>query len=366
MEARGNFLERIALWVYRNLQANPTWLVVPVGLFFLVVGFPIIDLSVYVGSLFLPGLSDFSNAVEVSLVALACATTAGGVGLLANRKRIGKALAWMAKADGRPPPDEAWRLFVQMPRWLMTGTMLAVSVAYLAVVVPFAASVADLSFTGVLAFAVVMEIGVAFGWLLATFWVEFVMRPAIQELDVELPPEAERQALTWSLRSRILLPLPVVAAVTGLVTGAVVVGVSDSGDVQLLAAGLAAALCGVLLTLLITGAVSDLMVRPIADLTAGAERVATGDLNESVSVTGGDELGALTNTFNQMQVGLRERGFAWRARGAARRGCRIPRPHRQRRRRPAPPGRAQPPRRGAATARLPGIAPEPARGSGQP
>jgi diguanylate cyclase (GGDEF)-like protein len=49
------------------------------------------------------------------------------------------------------------------------------------------------------------------------------------------------------------------------------------------------------------------VTKPVARLRAAAERVAAGDLDAEVEVTGHDELSQLGQTFNQMLSGLRER-----------------------------------------------------------
>jgi len=48
------------------------------------------------------------------------------------------------------------------------------------------------------------------------------------------------------------------------------------------------------------------VLRSIKHLTMGAERIAKGNLSQSVIVFSKDELGALTNTFNQMMIHLKE------------------------------------------------------------
>jgi class 3 adenylate cyclase len=69
---------------------------------------------------------------------------------------------------------------------------------------------------------------------------------------------------------------------------------------SILAAGIVAAiLLGIGLSRRITG--------PITALVRAAEGVATGDLDQELPVTTGDEIGALTASFNAMAGGLRER-----------------------------------------------------------
>jgi class 3 adenylate cyclase len=51
------------------------------------------------------------------------------------------------------------------------------------------------------------------------------------------------------------------------------------------------------------------LTRPIALLTGGVSRVAAGDLSRPLPVTSGDEVGRLTQAFNSMLDGLRQRDF---------------------------------------------------------
>jgi adenylate cyclase len=68
-----------------------------------------------------------------------------------------------------------------------------------------------------------------------------------------------------------------------------------------LAGALAALVVGVLLARRVTG--------PIRTLAGGVARVAAGDLSRSLPVRARDEVGLLTDAFNQMLEGLRQRDF---------------------------------------------------------
>jgi len=68
-----------------------------------------------------------------------------------------------------------------------------------------------------------------------------------------------------------------------------------------LAGGLGALICGLLFARYLT--------RPISALTAGVARVAAGDLSRALPVRSRDEIGRLTQAFNQMLEGLRQRDF---------------------------------------------------------
>ena len=70
-------------------------------------------------------------------------------------------------------------------------------------------------------------------------------------------------------------------------------------------ASLVGALAGVLLGVF----VARRLTRPIAALTAGVSRVAGGDLSRALPVASSDEVGRLTQAFNGMLDGLRQRDF---------------------------------------------------------
>jgi hypothetical protein len=77
---------------------------------------------------------------------------------------------------------------------------------------------------------------------------------------------------------------------------------SETALASRVAATLAVFALGMLLSLFLASAVS----RPVQALTDAAKRVAAGDLSARVPASGGDELGALARTFNQMVERLGE------------------------------------------------------------
>jgi class 3 adenylate cyclase len=66
---------------------------------------------------------------------------------------------------------------------------------------------------------------------------------------------------------------------------------------------------GALATLVLGLLVLRRLTRPIARLTGGVARVAAGDLSRPLPVTSRDEVGRLTQAFNSMLDGLRQRDF---------------------------------------------------------
>ena len=67
-----------------------------------------------------------------------------------------------------------------------------------------------------------------------------------------------------------------------------------------------AMLIGLLISVLLSFLLSKTMITPIERLTAGARRVAEGDFSNKIEVGSKDEIGVLTNTFNNMARQLQE------------------------------------------------------------
>ena len=63
---------------------------------------------------------------------------------------------------------------------------------------------------------------------------------------------------------------------------------------------------GLVISVLLSLVLSKTMVTPIQRLTDGAERVAGGDFSDRLEVTSRDEIGVLTNTFNDMAQQLKD------------------------------------------------------------
>ena len=75
---------------------------------------------------------------------------------------------------------------------------------------------------------------------------------------------------------------------------------------ELLLIILQALLVGLLISVLLSFLLSKTMINPIEKLTAGAERVASGDFGEKLEVDSTDEIGVLTTTFNDMAAVLHD------------------------------------------------------------
>jgi class 3 adenylate cyclase len=134
---------------------------------------------------------------------------------------------------------------------------------------------------------------------------EILMRPLVESIAASLPVGFDFQANGLSVRKRLLVTLPVFAAMTGLVVAAIV---RDGGGTQMLASSVAAALLvGFALSLELTLLLSRSITSPIARLRDALARVRSGDYSARLPVVSSDEFGELFDAFNRMAEGLAER-----------------------------------------------------------
>jgi adenylate cyclase len=93
-------------------------------------------------------------------------------------------------------------------------------------------------------------------------------------------------------------------SVAGAMLGALLDRVSDAPVLFVVIGSALAIGFGLPITV---GAVVSPSLRPLRDLAAGTERVASGDYSQRLPVVQDDDLGALAASFNRMQAGLAER-----------------------------------------------------------
>ncbi len=80
----------------------------------------------------------------------------------------------------------------------------------------------------------------------------------------------------------------------------------DELNNQLFTLIIEALIFGLVISVLLSFLLSKTMITPIRRLTNGAERVAGGDFSDKIEVTSRDEIGVLTNTFNDMAQQLED------------------------------------------------------------
>jgi signal transduction histidine kinase len=134
---------------------------------------------------------------------------------------------------------------------------------------------------------------------------ELVLRPMLEDVAAELPEDFDPARGAITLRTKALLPLPVVTMFAGLLVGAYV-DVSSNGSARIaLTAGLAFVTAAVAAGIQVV--INRSLLSPIDDLLDATKRVRSGDLDHPVPVISTDELGTLAHSFNEMQAGLRQR-----------------------------------------------------------
>jgi class 3 adenylate cyclase len=139
-----------------------------------------------------------------------------------------------------------------------------------------------------------------------------IVRKAVAGIDADdhRPPPA-----TLTLRQKLYLGLPIVNFMTAYVTAAFVERATTlTGRITL---GVAAALAVTLtVSMVLTTTLVHAFSEPVRKLMNAADRVHKGDLTSTVPALTNDELGQLTESFNQMVGGLQQRAKLQSAMGA--------------------------------------------------
>jgi class 3 adenylate cyclase len=242
---------------------------------------------------------------------------------LANAVELREALILARPADpwlrGTRTPETAvaaWRALAALPLHLLTdkrtkrGVLLVIPVmAYVVWVLGYPA------FPSYPILLMAGAIVLAYGGFVRFFVVELSMRPILEAVSDDLPDGADLRGTSVSLRTRLLVALPVINIATGVVTAGIAAGghagIKALGTGVVIAIGVAATVSFELSVLLARS-----ILEPIEDLQEGTRRVAAGDFGVRVPLLGSDETGLLTASFNQMVAGLHEREALREAFGA--------------------------------------------------
>jgi class 3 adenylate cyclase len=144
---------------------------------------------------------------------------------------------------------------------------------------------------------------------------ELSMRPVLRDIGEKLPELSLPRVARVTLHQRLLVTVPMVTWGTALIVGGLVTPNTRNLDTIGLASGVAfgvTAAVSMWLSLVLADSVSG----PIRDLRNATRRLGSGDLTVHVPVVSTDETGELAAAFNEMVVGLRERGRLREAFGA--------------------------------------------------
>ena len=146
---------------------------------------------------------------------------------------------------------------------------------------------------------------IGYAGVLDYFSLEGMMRPVVADIAAALPVRTGAEARGVSLRTKLLVALPIINVITGVVVAGLT---SPEGGIEALAVDVLIAIAVALsISLVLVLRVAANMLRPIGDLKRAIELVERGRLDIAVPVTSGDEIGDLAHAFNRMVAGLEER-----------------------------------------------------------
>lgn len=226
-----------------------------------------------------------------------------GIGAVSpsGRKVIRLLLGWKSLAA---PPDEplvVYPALVNVLRNIVPVSAVAVLVCELpAVLVAQTWSDRNVA-TWVLMLGI--SLTVAGAALFIFLLIEIVLRPLLTRLRESTPPEWDPPQASLSLRTRIVVAVPIMTVLSGYYA----VGLtSDASDETRFTLGIFAAIIWSLsVGLLLAGTFSQSLTEPVDDLVQATEQVERGNLEIRVRSVSGDEVGVLSARFNEMVTGLR-------------------------------------------------------------
>ena len=136
-------------------------------------------------------------------------------------------------------------------------------------------------------------------WVVVVFVAELSTRPLVAQICAEFPQVQAPAGHGMSLRTKALLPVPVVTLTTGI-CAAGLAGLFDQPIGQVGTAIVVSLVFTAVFAVILRFALTGAALRPVDDLIEGVKRVARGDLGSRVPITSADELGLLSRAVNEM------------------------------------------------------------------
>jgi adenylate cyclase len=246
--------------------------------------------------------SEYLTILAVALVLTECAILASIYRLVPQIRPLSE---WIGGKRDEESTERAWEAAASLPIVLLRRDLPIPVVISAIPICVVGVIVLDLSALAIFPLLAGAAVAMGYSAILHYLAVETGMRPVLLDINATTP---RLTANFWavSLRTRLLVALPVINLITGLVVAALT---SDGGGgpsnlgLDVLVALLVATTISLELTVLF----SKSILRPLDDLEQALVRVREGDFDVSVPVTTGDELGELAATFNEMVEGLAER-----------------------------------------------------------
>ena len=212
---------------------------------------------------------------------------------------------WIGGDRDEGATQDAWSAAINLPVLLLRRDLpipVVISVLPICLV-----SLVILDLPALAIFPLLAGAAVAMGYsaILHYLAVEAGMRPVLLDVNSSLSPRQRTDFWAVSLRTRLMVALPLINLITGLVVAALT---SNGGGSSSLGADVLVALAvATTISLELTVLLSKSILHPLRDLSSAVDRVGEGDFEVSVPVTTGDELGELAASFNEMVAGLAER-----------------------------------------------------------
>lgn len=211
---------------------------------------------------------------------------------------------WLEGARAPAATVGAWRALAALPgEYIRRHRLLPVLE-----IVAFCAFVTFELHLGADAFVAILLGGLVilmYGVTLRVLAMEIALRPMLQDVSGDLPPDAELGTAGVPLRVKLLAGLPMINVISGVTVAGLTGNHPDIS--QLGIAVIMAVLVAFTVSLWLTLLLARSILRPVGDLRAASDRVRAGDLEARVPVTATDETGEMAQSFNEMVVGLRER-----------------------------------------------------------
>jgi class 3 adenylate cyclase len=246
----------------------------------------------------------FTHAVWIAELGVQVGT-AVAVWLILRRSR--PVMRWIGGVRTADAASEAWRTAARMPSLhprlatgpVTAGALVAVASIYGSAHPPF------------YAFAALVVGGlivVALGLAIHMVTTGALVRPILAEIDARFPQREldSTEIGRSSLRPRIVISSLLVVVSSSWLTAGLVARTTSTTLTLTLAIG-SGIVVGVIFGLVLTTALSQSMFTPLQHLTRATRRVQQGDLMTRVPFVSNDELGLLSQSFNDMVAGLAER-----------------------------------------------------------
>jgi class 3 adenylate cyclase len=246
--------------------------------------------------------TEYLTVLVVALVLTECAILAS---IWRLRPQIKPLSEWIGGDRDEEATERAWEAAASLPIVLLRRDLpIPVLISALPICI-VGIIVLDLSPLAIFPLLAGAAVAMGYSAILHYLAVETGMRPLLLDINAS-SPGLTTNFWAVSLRTRLLVALPVINLITGLVVAALT---SDpgGGPSNLGLDVLVALLVATTISLELTVLFSKSILRPLQDLERGLKRVREGDFDVSVPVTTGDEFGELAASFNQMVDGLAER-----------------------------------------------------------